>query len=162
MGILGAILGPPGDPLGQSWGHLGPWASRLGPPWGFLGPLMDHLGALLGQRLLVLGHLGLLRGYLRAFWAPSWSISGSFRITLGSSWCHVWGILCHGANIRILLCCLDLPFYLSFSCLPIPKQHLASRAQVLVRPRRGREALTIRRPVSEGTEHGVLDLTQDS
>ena len=50
--------------------------------------------------------------------------------------------LLYWANIRVLLWCLDLPFYLSFSCLPVPQKSLASRAQVLVGPRRGREALT--------------------
>ena len=65
---------------------------------------------------------------------------GHVGVILGT---RVQHLLIDWAHIRILLCCLDLPFYLSFSCLPIPKQHLASRAQVLVEPRRGREALTI-------------------
>ena len=93
--LLGAILGSPGGPLVPSWGHLDPWGSHLGPPCGSLGPLMDHLGALLGQLSLILGQLGPLRVYLRAFRAPSCSILNPCRITLGSSWGHVWDIRCY-------------------------------------------------------------------
>ena len=49
----------------------------------------------------------------------------------------------HWANSGILLCRLDLPFYLSFSCLPIQQQTPSLEAYALEEPRRGREALTI-------------------
>ena len=120
LGLLGVILGPHRGSLGPSWGHLGSWRSRLGSPWGSLGTLVDHLGAILGQHAPILGQLGHLRSYLRAFWLASWAIWNPFRVALGSSWGHVWGILCYIG--RVLLCCLDLPFYLSFSCLPIHQQ----------------------------------------
>ena len=144
LGPLGAILGPLGASLGPSWGHLGPWRSHLELPWGSLGPLMDHLGPILGQHSTILGQLGRFRGYLRAFWAPSWSIWGPCRVTLGSSWGHVWGIHCYIGLIFGSFCVvLTYRSILAFLADRSIKNHLASRTQILVGPRRGREALTI-------------------
>ena len=108
MGLLGAILGP-SAPMGEPpWAALGlPWHSH-GPPWGYLGPTFAHLG-------------------------PTWSLEelsesllGAFLLHFGPISVHLGVILghplLHWANIRVLLRCLDLPFYLSFSCLPIPKK----------------------------------------
>ena len=146
-GLLGTILGASGASLGPTWGHLGSWRSCLGPPWGSLGPLADHLGAILGQHAPILDQLGHLRRYLRAFWLASWAIWGSFRVALGSSWGHVWGILCYiGLIFRSFCVALTYRSILaSLACRSINK-HPASRTQILVGPRRGREALTIRRP----------------
>ena len=149
LGLLGAILGPHGGPLGPSWGHLGSWRSHLGPPWGSLGPLVDHLGAILDQHVPISGQFGPLRGYLKAFWASSWSILGPCRDTLGSSWGHVWGILCYiGLIFRSFCVVLTYSYILASLAYRSINKHLASRTQILVRPRRGREALTIRRPVT--------------
>ena len=145
LGHLGATLGPPRASLGPPWGHLGSSWGHPGPPWGFLGAVMGHLGALLGHALPILCQLGPFWASLGALWALSWPISGPswshFGVIRGPSWAHpliLW------ANRGALLRFPNQPFYLSFSSLPTPKTHLASRSQALQEPRRGREALTIR------------------
>ena len=52
--------------------------------------------------------------------------------------------------------------YLSFSCPPIHKQIVASWPHALEGPRRGREALTIRRPVSKTQVQGVVRFQSSS
>ena len=133
VGPLGASLGPSWEPLGPPWGHPGlswgplgailgpsapmgepPWAAlglpwhSHGPPWGYLGLTFAHLGPTLSLEELSESLLG-------AFLLHFGPISDHLGVILGHP-------LLHWANIRVLLRCLDLPFYLSFSCLPIPKK----------------------------------------
>ena len=123
LGPSGATLGPLLAPswatlesLGSCFAHLGPTWSLLGLSWSLLGAFLTHFGATLQPSW---GHPGAILGYL-----------GRHHLILRG-------------NCRTLLRLLNVPFYLSSSCLPTPKKHLALRTQALEEPRRGREALTI-------------------
>ena len=152
--------------LGSSWGHLGALLGRLGPPWGHpgaswgrLGRPRGRLGATLGPSWTALGpscgnlvsswaNLVPLGDHFGVFWARFWPIWGPYSAHVG----FIWGPceahlgehpLLSWVDHRVPLQYLNIPTYLSFPCLPIPKRHLASRTQALVGPRRGREAITI-------------------
>ena len=152
LGPSWAILGPPCALLEPLWGHLGailghlgatlrPPGTSLGPPWATLrgaGALLGHLGARLG-------HLGGILRYLVANLAHLGAILGHLGAILGrlGAFLALFGGFSGGAGPQRTLI-LNLMFYLSFSSLPNPRTHLASKAQALEKPRRGREALTIR------------------